>query len=123
MSDLDDQQTHLWPLISCIHRVTKFGVFFANLATFRSALLFYEKTKVVQSNGNILGYFLLNQIQHFFFFAKISIFGGFYGFKSGLSDMFLAFEFSFDVDILAFLAWQLFCLLLGAFFLASGRPD
>jgi hypothetical protein len=31
-------------------------------------------------------------------------------FKSGLKYMFWTFKLGFDVDILAFLAWQLFCL-------------
>ncbi len=42
------------------------GEFFANWATFGGSLWFKKKDEVAQTKGNILGYFLLEQIYYIF---------------------------------------------------------
>ncbi len=44
----------------------KIGGFFANWATFGASLWFFWKDEVAQNNGDILGYFLFEQIYYIF---------------------------------------------------------
>ncbi len=78
---------------------------------FGELIVIFGKYKVVQRNGNIFGYALLQQI---FYIVTLTQFQNMVccrylkGFKSGLIKMFWTFILSFDVDILA---WPLFWLL------------